>query len=196
MRKALSAPRLLSADVEAASIKAAKAMVVPYAERLAAAAPEGAAPVTKPERRVLDALAYWAALGIAEPTREMIGAASGYSPGSGNFGNLLGSLMRKDMIAYPRPGAASLTELGATQASLPRSLDPPLQRVKSILSDPQARVLQAVANRGSTTREEIAAATGYSAGSGNFGNLLGALRTLTMIDYPGPGRVAIAGWLR
>ena len=42
--------------------------------------------------------------------------------------------------------------------------------------------------------ELVAEASGYSAGSGNFNNLLGQLRTLCVIDYPRTGEVEITDW--
>jgi uncharacterized protein len=145
---------------------------------------------------VLDALGYWLTLAHREPTRAMIGAAASYAPGSGNFGNILGALNRKGLICYPRPGAAALTDDGLRIARTKGWTGTPLERAESILSGPQFTVLQAVARIGEASREEIAQTTGYAPGSGNFGNLLGALRTLTMIDYPAKGRVRIAEWLR
>lgn len=41
-----------------------------------------------------------------------------------------------------------------------------------------------------------ARATGYSPTSGGFGNLLGSLRTLGIIDYPSKGFVQLEDWVR
>lgn len=47
----------------------------------------------------------------------------------------------------------------------------------------------------SITAEALAGYAGYAAGSGNFNNLRGSLRTIGLIDYPRPGEVRAADWL-
>jgi hypothetical protein len=44
--------------------------------------------------------------------------------------------------------------------------------------------------------EQIAEGSGYSAGSGNFNNLLGGLRSLCVIDYPRAGEAEITAWAK
>lgn len=163
------------------------------------AADHTATDLTGPERRVLDALAWWAALGRKAPSRAMTGVAAEYAPGSGNFGNILGALNRRALITYPEPGLVALTQAGAAMARAPQAGGTPLESAQRFLSAPGWRVLEAVAaiaTAKDASREAVADRAGYAAGSGNFGNLLGLLRTLTMIDYPAPGRVRLAEWLR
>lgn len=147
-----------------------------------------------PQRKVLEALAFWADLGISQPTRTQVGAAAGYSPSSGGFANLLGTLRTAGMIDYPAGGCVALTEEGRSHAPAPDGR-PVIERVNSILSGPQQRVLAAIMRSGGS-REEIAVATDYSATSGGFANLLGSLRSLGLIDYPGRGLVEAAEWLQ
>lgn len=149
--------------------------------------------LSAPQRKVLEALAFWDGLGIHQPTRVQVGNAAGYSPSSGGFANLLGTLRTAGHIDYPAGGCVALTEGGRAQAPTPDGRTP-IERVNSILSGPQERVLAAIL-RGPGSREEIAEATGYSATSGGFANLLGSLRSLGLIDYPGKGQVEAADWL-
>jgi hypothetical protein len=60
------------------------------------------------QHRVLRSLAMWKALGHENPSREMVAAASGYSPSSGGFNNLLGSLATAGAIGKPMPGHLNL----------------------------------------------------------------------------------------
>lgn len=63
-------------------------------------------------------------------------------------------------------------------------------------SSAQGRVLGALAfwrARGidTPTREQVAALAGYKPSTGNFGNLLGAMRSGGLIDYPTPGAIRL-----
>lgn len=61
---------------------------------------------------------------------------------------------------------------------------------------PQARILNAlkvwkVLGHATPTRQMVSALCGYSAGSGNFSNLLGQLRNDSRIEYPAPGQLQL-----
>jgi hypothetical protein len=57
-------------------------------------------------------------------------------------------------------------------------------------------LLDALPHDGSPmSREELGAATDYSATSGGFNNLLGSLRSLGLVDYPNKGLVAVKQWV-
>lgn len=162
--------------------------------------PTPAAGVTAPQQRILNALAWWAAFGINRPTNEQVGFVAGYAPGSGNFNNIKGQLRSSGLIEYPAGGLVSLTPDGATKAEAP-----PLEvttaafhnQVRAKLSGPQLKLLEPAlaAYPQAITTEELAAHAGYAAGSGNFNNLRGQLRTIGLIDYPSPGQVRAAAWL-
>lgn len=156
--------------------------------------------ITGPQQRILDALAWWGAFGIDQPTNEQIGFVAGYSPGSGNFNNLRGQLRAAGLIAYPSGGRASLTESGRGVARQPDTA--PTRgafhaAVRAKLKAPQLRLLDPAlgAYPKSLSTDDLAAVSGYSAGSGNFNNLRGSLRTLDLIVYPQPGYVRASDWL-
>jgi hypothetical protein len=151
--------------------------------------------LTAPQARVLEALAFWRGLDIAWPTRTQVAAAAGYSPSSGGFANLLGTLRTAGLVDYPATGCVSLTANGRARAG-DGDVRPLLDRVHSILSAPQIRVLTAILAAGEISRDELARATDYSATSGGFANLLGSLRSLGFVDYPARGQVRAAEWLR
>lgn len=78
--------------------------------RLAAAPKAPVAPVvaavgvTGPQQRILNAIAWWKGFGIDQPTNEQVAFMAGYSPGSGGFNNLKGSLRTLGLIDYPASG--------------------------------------------------------------------------------------------
>jgi hypothetical protein len=103
------------------------------AEEQAAATPEPIAPrvepvetssskITGPMQRMLDALAWWQAAGIMQPTRAQLALLAGYSPRSSAFSNPLGALRSAGLIDYPMPGSVALQTEG--RALPPRSRRP------------------------------------------------------------------------
>jgi hypothetical protein len=156
--------------------------------------------LTGPQRRILDALAWWRAFGIETPTSEQVGFVAGYAPGSGNFNNLKGGLRSVGLIDYPARGRMSLTDAGAVVAEQPGiavTREAFHARVRAKLGAPQLRLLEPAlaVYPNSLSTDDVAAAAGYAAGSGNFNNLRGSLRTIGLIDYPSPGQVRAADWL-
>ena len=143
--------------------------------------------LTEPQQRIVRSLTLWRSLGHTAPSRVMVAVAAGYTPTSGNFGNLLGQLRSRGVISYPSAGDVRLEgpELPLEGSACGLLL--------SILSAPQTRIFEALTGA-EQTREEIAAAAGYSPTSGNFGNLLGGLRSLGIITYPATGKVQLSPW--
>lgn len=150
--------------------------------------------LTKPEQRVLDSLAWWEAIGVAQPDKGQVGFIAGYRVGKnigGTYGNLLGSLRTRGYLDYPSPGAAALTDEGRKLARFP-PVNPTLaalhEAVCSRLSNPEVRVLEAIMQDypNPVAKQEAGARAGYTVGDnvgGTFGNILGKLRSLGLIDY-------------
>jgi hypothetical protein len=156
--------------------------------------------ITKAQQRILNSLAWWQTFGIEQPTNEQVAFIAGYSPGSGNFNNLKGGLRTLALIDYPAPGRVSLTESGSEKAEaspIAVTQDAFHSAVRAKLNGPQVRLLDPViaVYPENISSQEIADQAGYSAGSGNFNNLRGSLRTIGLIDYPSPGYVRAADWL-
>jgi hypothetical protein len=157
--------------------------------------------LTAPEQRVLDALAWWASIGVDRPDKGQIGFLAGYRVGKnvgGTFGNLLGALRARGLLEYPGPGTATLTTAGARIARAPAEAPSTetLQRaIHDRLDNTESRVLQAIidAYPEQLSKQEAGKRSGYTVGEnvgGTFGNILGRLRSLGLIDYPAPGKVA------
>ncbi|HLH92040.1 MAG TPA: hypothetical protein VKX28_26710 [Xanthobacteraceae bacterium] len=158
-------------------------------------APAGDGTYTRPQMKVLESLAMWFALGHdasrrGAPTREMVAAVAGYSPTSGGFNNLLGGLNTMGAISYPQPGFVQLEASGIPVMSAAEGRE----KLLSVLSNPQKKIIGALVDQGEVSREQLGADTDYSPSSGGFNNLLGSLRTLGLIDYPRPGLVMMSAW--
>lgn len=159
-----------------------------------------AAGITVPQQRILNALAWWKAFGIEQPTNEQVGFVAGYSPGSGGFANLKGGLRGAGLIEYPAGGRLFLTEAGEALAAAPTvatTREAFHAAVRTKLSGPQVKVLGPIieAYPAAISSQEVAERAGYSAGSGGFANLRGSLRTIGLIDYPTSGQVRASDWL-
>lgn len=152
--------------------------------------------LSKPQLKVLEAIAFFNALGFDMPTRAQIGAAAGYSPTGGGLGNLLGALRTMGFVEYPAPNCASFTSSGAAAAPPVDHSIPVRERLAGVLSTPQQTIIDALPRDGAPmSREDLGAATDYSPTGGGLGNLCGSLRSLGVVTYPQPGFVAVEPWV-
>lgn len=156
--------------------------------------------LTGPQQRVLDALAWLDAVGFPQPTKLQVGFIAGYRVGKkigGTFGNILGELRSAGLIEYPSAGTARLTGDGrqlATPADIEPTTDGLQQAVYGRLTEPERRVLQGIvaAYPDPISKQDAGEQAGYTVGpkvGGTFGNILGRLRSLGLIDYPAAGEV-------
>lgn len=154
--------------------------------------------LTGPQQRVLDACAWLEAVGFASPSKGQVGFIAGYRVGKkvgGTFGNLLGQLRGMGMLDYPSAGAVRLTEAGASCAAMPdieRTSEGLQSAILARLSEPERRVMRSLIRvyPESMSKQDVGAEAGYAVGEkvgGTFGNLLGKLRGLGLIDYPQAG---------
>lgn len=157
--------------------------------------------LTGPQQRVLDALAWLNVVGFPQPTKIQTGFIAGYRVGKkvgGSYGNILGQLHSAGLIRYPSAGNVELTDAGrsvATPPDIERTTDGMQQAVYARLDGPERRVLATIIAAYPDPIEKPTAGerAGYTVGpkiGGSFGNILGRLRSLGLIDYPAPGLVA------
>jgi hypothetical protein len=156
--------------------------------------------VTVPQQRILNALAWWLAFGLDQPTNEQVGFVAGYAPGSGNYNNIRGGLRAAGLIDYPSGGRLALTDAGLGVAEAPRlavTREAFHDQVRAKMSPSQLKLIEPIlaAYPEALKTDQLAEAAGYAAGSGNFNNLRGSLRTIGLIDYPASGQVRAADWL-
>lgn len=155
---------------------------------------------TGPQQRVLDALAWLEAVGFPQPTKIQTGFIAGYRVGKrvgGTFGNILGELRSVGLLDYPTAGAVQLTDAGHAVAAVPdieRTTRGLQDAVYARLDGPERRVLEVLVDvyPDTITKQSAGELAGYTVGDrvgGTFGNILGRLRSLGLIDYPAPGMV-------
>ena len=152
-------------------------------------------PITGPEQRILNALAWSEGIGIETPTQVAVAFLAGYTYGGGAFNNPKGALRRKGLVEYvgerfrltaagravatPPPDHLSVADLhGLVLARLPT----PEQRILRILLECYPSMID---------KDALAEKAGYTPQAGAFNNPLGRLRSLGLIDYPQP-RQAVA----
>lgn len=150
--------------------------------------------ISRSQQKILDALAWLETAGIAQPVRAQLALWAGVSPTSGGFFNNLGSLRTAGLIDYPSGGTVALTDAGraAAQASAPPTVEEMQSSVCAKVGNSKAAILRALIDiyPKDIARDDLAQRIDVSPTSGGFFNNLGSLRTLGVIDYPGPGRVA------
>jgi hypothetical protein len=156
--------------------------------------------VTPARQRVLDALAWFAQLGIEAPARAALAPLAGSKATSGGFKNNLGALRSAGLVDYPVSNCVALTDEGSAAAAWPEraGTSEELQAaVLATLTPARQAILRALIAEHpySVLREELAAAVGVPPTSGGFKNNLGAMRTQGVIDYPAQGTVVAADLL-
>jgi hypothetical protein len=150
--------------------------------------------VSGPQQRILDALAWFAVIGVTDPRRSPLGAVAGSSPKSSGFEKNLSTLRTAGLIDYPDRGRVVLTEAGQAKANVP-DLEPTEaalhEAIYRMVSGPQATLLRVLVElRGmSIARDELASRAGVSAASSGFEKNISTLRSFELIDYPQRGQV-------
>jgi hypothetical protein len=159
----------------------------------------GEVTLDNPKRRILDALAWFEAIGINAPGGTALAFMSGYSgEDNGAFKNNRGALRSAGLVTYPTPGTVSLTDEGRAHAQMPNipttgeglrsavlaKLDDPLRRVLTPCIEAYPNVVPG---------GDLAQMAGYSeADNGAFKNNRGRLRSLGLVTYPTSGSVRAA----
>lgn len=153
--------------------------------------------LTGPQRELLAAITWWQALGTDAPSRAQVAAVAGWKVTSGHLKNVAGSLRTRGLIAYPTSGSMALTAAGRSQAPSPDLSVPAVERVRAVLTGPQQQAIDRLLRHGPRpfVRDKLAEACGWEPTSGHVKNVLGALRSLELIDYPAAGQVQAARWL-
>jgi hypothetical protein len=147
-----------------------------------------------PQQRILDALAWFAAIGVDAPARSPLGAVAGSSPKSSGFEKNLSTLRTAGMIDYPSGGRVALTSHGRATANPPAHAPTAAalhEAIYQMISGPQAVILRVLVDlRGQPiSREDLAARAGVSMLSSGFEKNISTLRSFELIDYPQRGQV-------
>lgn len=157
------------------------------APRAARQDPPPAAGTRKLQRCPLAVLRFLASFPDRTWSKAQVGVATGYAPGSGNFGNALSELAGLGLIRRDG-GRLQVIEDPTLQEYLGAGFTPQAYGIDTFmdrLSKCEREVYQVLLEhpRETFSKEQIAALTPsqYAAGSGNFGNALGRLNTLELI---------------
>ncbi|HVN82268.1 MAG TPA: DUF87 domain-containing protein [Terriglobia bacterium] len=146
-------------------------------------------PLTGPEQRILNAIAWCESIGNHSPEQTAVAFLAGYKIGGGAFNNPRGSLRVKGLIEYSGQNL-QLTDEGRKLAQAPTTPLDSSEIQHSVLNrlpGPERRLLEALLRAGENglTNEELAAESGYTLGGGAYNNPRGRLRTLGLIEYRG-----------
>jgi hypothetical protein len=156
--------------------------------------------LTRPQQRVLAALAEFAGIGIETPSRGMVASWLGVKATTGSFKNYLSELRTRGLIADPAPERLRLTEEGLAKAppvETAVSTEELLRRSESALGSTTGKILRIVhaAHPEFVSRQEIAEQLGISAETGSFKNYISELRVAGMIEDGPEKQLKAADWL-
>lgn len=144
--------------------------------------------LTGPEQRILDAIAWFEAIGIPDPSSVAVAFLADYSPHGGAYLNPRGALRQRGLIEY-RGQDLSLTDTGRALANPPgthASNGDLHSHVMGRLPGPEQKLLRALLDvyPESLSDDVLASRTNYAPGGGAFLNPKGRLRSLGLITYP------------
>ena len=150
--------------------------------------------VPQPHQRILDALAWLDAAGFGYgAAKAQVAWLARYSASSSSFDTYLSRMRSGGLIEYPEPDKVAMTPAGRTLARRPEK---PLRSrdlhdaLRDRLPSPLWKIVEQMIKHGKMTREELAAATNYSASSSSFDTYLSRTKSLGLIHYPERGSVA------
>ena len=139
-----------------------------------------------PQRKILDAIAWWEVVGVAEPSLAQVGMVAGYVAGGGSFKTYLSALSSGGHVARDN-GTACLTDSGrrlATSPGEPPSLGELHGRIRAVLEGPHRKLLDAVIAAGTAGLSvgDLGTASGYDPTGGSFKTYLSKLSSLGLVD--------------
>jgi hypothetical protein len=151
-------------------------------------------PLTGPEQRILNAIAWLEDIGVDAPEQPAVAFLAGYSYGGGAWNNPRGRLNVRGLVEYAPGSRIRLTEAGrgmAVATDVPSTNEALHESVLARLPGPEQRLLKPLLKSypKAIHNQTLADAAGYTAGAGAFNNPRGRLKTLGLIEYPQPGMV-------
>lgn len=148
------------------------------------------------QQRILDTLMVLESTGVERTHKSIVAVFAGMSPKSSGYTNNLGYLHnQRGLIHYPKGGFVSLTEQGRAAATA----DETIATLAGLheawyrhVTSSQAAILRVLIGiyPNDLAKPDLAQRAGVSSISSGYTNNLGALRSLGVLDYPSPGRVA------
>lgn len=160
------------------------------------AAVQQTAGLSRPQQRILDALAWLESIGIGQADRTRAAMLADASPKSSGFEKNVSTLKTAALIEYPGSGELRLTEAGRAAANAP--VTPPTSAdlhaaIRSKISGPQWALLEVlIRQRVPLSRAELAEQAGVSAASSGFEKNVSTLSGFGFVTYPERGYVQVA----
>jgi hypothetical protein len=152
--------------------------------------------LTGPQLKLLQALAWWAAMGHATPHRRQAAAIAGWKPTGSNLKDRLSELKGRGLVDYPTTGFVTLTPDGAAAAPEPDMNANLVDGVRAVLTGPQLAVFNALlANPGPIARDVLAHMLGWQPDGSNLKDRLSELKGMEIVTYPVRGIVELADWI-
>lgn len=154
----------------------------------------GNAGISRPQQKLLDALARLEAAHVATPTRTQAAALASVSPKSSGFEKNVSTLSTAGLVSYPGPGRLQLTADGRAQAAAvdaPPTVEEFQDYICRLVSGPQATLLRELIRiyPAATSRAELAEACNVSALSSGFEKNVSTLSSFGFVVYPERGAV-------
>lgn len=150
--------------------------------------------LTPYQRKILESIAFWNALGMKAPTRTQVALAAGVSPSSSTFEKYIRELRTAGLIEIPAPLKLMLTSAAGRVAI--ENLGTVRERLAKVLTPYQAKIVDALPRDGSgMSRDELAAAIEQSSTSSTFEKYIRTLRSLGIVTLPEAGSVAVEAWV-
>lgn len=184
------------ADPEPNVEPAAEASSPPISTNQAATPNPDRDKLTPQQRAMLDALAWFEAVGMVQPRRDNVAILSGYSPTSSGVPKAYSAMHGEGWVDYPDRSTICLTDAGRGLAARPAK--PPtryeLQKAwlsSTILSPQHRSMLQLLIDiyPASIERDALAEQTGYSPTSSGVPKAVSKLTSLGLAEYVTPGVV-------
>ena len=150
--------------------------------------------LTGPEQRILDAIAWFEAIGVEDPEQPAVAFLAGYSFKSSSYTVPRSILARKQTVEYMANGRIQLTPKGR---GLAHDTDTPATNaglhhmIYAKLPGPEGRLLRPLieAYPDAMTNEDLAHDAGYSAASSSYSVPRSRLKSFGLIEYPASGQV-------
>ncbi|AXK79974.1 DUF87 domain-containing protein [Pseudolabrys taiwanensis] len=145
------------------------------------------------EQKLLNALAELRALGVTDPARELVALMARYSLHTNKVKAAIVALKNDGLIEYGT-GTLKLTDAGSARAipvDVPRDAAEMRARITAILGEPTDKLLAHLTSiyPEDCTREELAAACGYSIHTNKVKAAIVKLKDMGFMTYPSQGRV-------
>lgn len=150
--------------------------------------------LTGPEQRIINATAWFHAIGVETPEQTAVAFLAGYSIKSSSFTVPRSIVVRKQLAEYVKDGRIHLTSAGRRVAQTP---DVPMTNaglhavVIEKLPGPEKRLLQPLLRAwpGALDSDTLAQAAAYSVTSSSFTVPRSRLKSFGLIEYTGAGTV-------